>query len=305
MMHDDEIQARVQARAKSSRISVKQAIPREIESSTKTFVVGPPRAGTTLIYSVVASGKILPECTFVSSLMKLFEETLRYSDDERFIYYCRNKANLAEIFRKPIYDFLYSAASVSNPQSPNRFIFKDPILTLYLDYFQLFFGSSFKVVFCVRDPRDVVASMLSVLKKKEADKPHDVLFNQAVQFIFPFFYKIYSLDHSPQIIDPKKVFFLKYEAIVFDDDKVFRELEDFLGFNVDRRGFIKTIEGKLDKSSDFYSSNYGEVKTTTSVGKFPHTLSLDEIANIELTFSYYLDRLDYPKYIHKEDGPKK
>src|SRR5215471_11958199 len=166
-MENELTKNRVLKRKKSSEILVEQTTSHRFEQATKVFVVGPPRSGTTLIYSLIAGNEFLPECTFVSTLMNVFDSVYKYSDDERFEYYGHSLANLTAIFKKPICDFLFTAAVKVGGVSAKQLIYKDPILTLYLEYFPLFFGDSYKVVFCIRDPRDVVASMFSVLKKEK------------------------------------------------------------------------------------------------------------------------------------------
>ena len=167
--NDNSTNSKLLERKKSFNIIVEETTPDTIKNSTKIFIVGPPRSGTTLVYSTMENEFFLPECTFVSTLMKVFDETYKFSDDERFNYYGHNLANMAEIFKKPIYDFLFTAISKVGGNLSNRFIYKDPILTLYLEYFHLFFDHSFKIVFCVRDPRDVVSSMFNVLKNQNRE----------------------------------------------------------------------------------------------------------------------------------------
>ena len=84
-MIDYSIDERILERKRKTNIIVKQRIPDAIQNSTKIFVVGPPRSGTTLVYNMIANEFFLPECTFVSTLMKVFNETYKFSDDERLL----------------------------------------------------------------------------------------------------------------------------------------------------------------------------------------------------------------------------
>jgi hypothetical protein len=266
-----------------------------MEQATKIFVVGPPRSGTTLVYSLIAGESFLPECTFVSTLTKVFDEIYKYGDEERFGYYGHTLANLVEIFKKPIYDFLYTAVLKVGRVSTNRFIYKDPMLTLYLDYFPLFFNDSYKVVFCVRDPRDAVTSMFNVLRKKNNEDDTDAVFEEAMNFLFPFYRTIYQLDEALVNIDRDKLIFIKYEDLVSGDNETVQGLENFLGMTINLQGVDGVMKDRLDETSPFYSENYGKPITTHPVGRYKDSLTSDQIIRIEHVFSYYMDRLKYKR----------
>ena len=290
---DEHQKSRLIKRQQSSEIVVEQNTPDAIKKGTKIFVVGPPRSGTTLIYRMMAKEWFLPECTFVSTLMKVFDEMYKYSDDERFSYYAHNLTNLAEIFKKPIFDLLYAAAWKVSEGSVNRFIYKDPILTLYLEYFSLFFGPTYKVVFCLRDPRDVVSSMFQVLKKESGQLDDAALFDQAIRFIFPFYQVIHHIDNTTGYIDRDKIIFVKYEDLVNGDQESIKNLEDFLGFTLNSQNAREYLNRKLDKTSSFYSENYEKDITTQSVGRYRNSLTDEQIVRIEHVFSYSMARLNY------------
>lgn len=278
---------------KSSDVLVEEGTLEDIKNSTKIFVVGPPRSGTTLIYSMIAQDLFLPEATFVSSLMKFFDETYKFSDKERFEYYAHDLQNLVRIFKKPIYDFLYSGTLKVGGISEKRFIYKDPMLTLYLEYFPLFFDDSYKVVFCVRDPRDTVSSMFQVLKKQNPKKNSRVLFDEAVDFIFKFYKSIQQINNKTVNIAKDKIIFIKYEEIVLGDHEAVRALEGFLGFAINSQGMNITINDKIDRTSPFYSENYGNAITVNPIGKYKNILTSEQVAKIENIYSFYMEKFNY------------
>lgn len=330
LIDDNFINNRLLDRKKSSNLIIKQTTPDAIKDGTKIFVVGPPRSGTTLVYSMLANEFFLPECTFVSTLMKVFDETYKFSDDERFNYYGHNLANTVEIFKKPIYDLLYTAISKVGGNSSDRFVYKDPILSLYLEYFELFFDHSFKIVFCVRDPRDVVSSMYNVLKKQNdisgerhvapvnvdrttnliyalrhmwrsitttpddlQNSETDALLDKAINIIFPFYQKIHNIDTVANFIDKDKIFFVKYEHIAAGNNEAIQNLETFLGFSINLHGGNENVKGKLDETSPFYSENYGKTITTNPIGKYKNSFTPEQIKKIERVFSYYMKKFNY------------
>ncbi len=292
-MNNNSLNSKLLERKKNSNIIVEQTIPDTIKNGTKIFVVGPPRSGTTLVYRMIANDLFLPECTFVSTLIKVFDEIYKFSDDERFNFYGHNLSNMTEIFKKPIYDFLYTATSKVGGNSKKRFIYKDPVLTLYLEYIQLFFDPFYKIVFCVRDPRDVVSSMFKVLKKQESEMDDNTLFDKAINIIFPFYQKKYNIDNAIDHIDIDKIIFVKYEFIVMGNNETIQNLESFLGFEINLIGSYENIKGKLDETSSFYSENYGRAITLDPIGKYKNSLNSEQISKIETVFSYYIPNLNY------------
>jgi hypothetical protein len=76
-INNNSINNKLLDRKKSSNLIIEQTTPDAIKIGTKIFVVGPPRSGTTLVYSMIADEFFLPECTFISTLMKVFDETYK------------------------------------------------------------------------------------------------------------------------------------------------------------------------------------------------------------------------------------
>ena len=250
-MDNELIKARLLQRKQSTEVLVEQMTPPGIAQGKKVFVLGPPRSGTTLLYGLIAGDCFLPECTFVSTLIESFHQIYRNGDTERFDYYGHTLANLAEIFRKPIYDFLYTASLKVGGVSRNCFIYKDPMLTHYLEYLPLFFDDTYKVLFCIRDPRDVVASMFRVLQKKNEAAEPDALFEEAIQFIFPFYKAIYRLDHTTDDMGRDMIHFVRYEDLVTGREDTLRHLEAFLGMTVNLHTVNESMIARLDQTSPF------------------------------------------------------
>ncbi len=162
-----------------------------------------------------------------------------------------------------------------------------------MEYFSLFFDPNYKVVFCLRDPRDVVSSMFQVLKKESGQVDAPSLFDKAVSFIFPFYQVIDHIDNTAGHIDKDKIIFIKYEDIVNGDQDSIKNLEDFLGFTINSQQANENVNGKLDKTSPFYTENYEKAITSQSVGAHRTSLTDEQITNIEHVFSYYMARLNY------------
>jgi hypothetical protein len=278
---------------KNEEIIVGPSVPKEFIHINKFFIVGPPRSGTTLVNSIISDKYFLPECTFISNLFRSFMETYKYGEQERFHYYCYSLSNLVEIYKKPIYDLLYTAKIVSNNILDKYIVYKDPVLANYIQYFDLFFPGTYKVIYCIRDPRDTVASMYSVLSKQNPDTPSSELFNQAIQLIFPYYQIIYQIENSDPDYNRERICLLKYENLVMLDNLEIKKLESFLKIKINNFKENIYVKGKLDEKSPFYSENYGKSITTTPVGNYKKGLSREQIAEVERIFIYSLDHFGY------------
>lgn len=319
-MDIERLNQRMMDRKGGEKILVKDRIPPEIKKIQKVFIVGAPRSGTTLVNAILAGDFFLPECTYISTMMKVFDGIYKYSDDERFNYYANNFANLIEVFKKPIFDFLDIATTNVNGYLENKLIFKDPVLTLYLEYFQYFFEPNYKVILCIRDPRDVVASLFEVYKRRTSNHEimseysnktslqklfHDrlinskqhygKLFDQAISELSRYFYKttMVFLNDGGHDYDLHKIFFLKYEDFVVGEKNVIRDLEDFIGAKLDLTTTSPTSTSRLDHTSEFFTEYYGKGISSSPIGRHKSTLSARQINQVENQFSNFLRTFGY------------
>ena len=246
--------------------------PEAFKKREKIFIVGPPRSGTTLINSLLSQNLFLPECSFISNLLKMFDEIYRFSDDLRFHYYVYDLINLVSIFQKPIYDLLFISSKTVKSKSRDLLVYKDPMLTIYLQYFDLFFMDTYKVIFCVRDPRDTIASMYEVLRKQQDERNTHALLKQAEDFIFPFYYKIFAIDHSIESVNLDRILFIRYEDVVSKEKMQISNLENFIGRRLKFSTRNEAVSNRLDPTSPYYSENYGGLITTKFVGSYKSVL---------------------------------
>ena len=267
--------------------------PEAFKNREKIFIVGPPRSGTTLLNSLISRDLFLPECSFVSNLLKMFDEIYKYSDDERFHYYVHDLNHLVSIFQKPIFDLLFISSKTVRSEPNDLLVYKDPMLTLYIQYFDLFFNDSYKVIFCVRDPRDTIGSMYKVLRKQQENASPRSLLKQAKDFIYPFFKKIYAINQNIDSVDLDRILFIRYEDVVVKDKNQISKLETFIGRKLDFSTKNEVVLDRLDSTSPFYSENYGGVITTKTMGSYKSILKKAQIKKIEKSCSYIFEEYNY------------
>lgn len=254
------------------------------------FIAGPPRSGTTLTAGLLQGDNtypMLPECTYLSRLMALCNEIQTYPDKTRYESYIKTDDSLYRIFQPSVKTMIEN--SISNFDTKEILVLKDPELSMILGVLPKLIPFKFKIVACIRDPRDVVASWLNVMKKKHEpthwlksltgkNKPYD--FEAEILKLFEYYYRIIQAE---KVIshDIFKVF--RYEDVVTETGA--QALATFTGCNVGIGGAYATRSFEFDKDDPFNSVNYGSEVTLGSLRRFEKDLTRSEISKVEEMFA--------------------
>lgn len=273
-----------------------------MNNKTKILVIGAPRSGTTLLAGLLSAGEeaspMLPECTYITQIIRHFHDFLHYSDPQRFAAYAIDESTLAGIYHTMVDSMLATVQSHFKKIDYHYLILKDPELTLLVDLIPRFFGEDSKTVCVVRDPRAVIASMVKVEKVKRSaiwrelrQSPNRrTMFAMVQQLIrerlmIGDFFNYYWRVHSSELFKRGGVHIVRYENIVARDEEEFQRLETFLGFSVGREGFGK-VHFDFDRQDATYSTNYGKsIQSPTT--DFRRILNQLQIIKIEKMFIHY------------------
>jgi hypothetical protein len=244
-----------------------------------TFCVGAPRSGTTVVGSLLSEGPsafpMLPECTFVTQLIRQFHDIMKYADKPRFDAYAKTPTDLVNIFRPAIEGFIKAAHSHFTGIDARHLILKDPDLSPYVDCLQFFF-TDFKLVCVIRDPRDVVASLIKVYAKKGSQQTLEEVIAQTFTY--------YRQISDSEIARAGRVHFIRFEKIMHKNEAEFSRLENFLGYAVGRQGFGK-IFFEFDRNDATFSDNYGASLSPPIEDRSP--LGQDGTSKVEKAFTNY------------------
>jgi hypothetical protein len=221
---------------------------------------------------------MLPECTFITQLIRHYHDIVKYGDAQRFEAYARTPELLAQVFALTIHEMTRTAASHFDQLQFANLILKDPELTIYLDLIPTFFDADSKVVCVVRDPRDVIASLLKVYKEKNEQV------DEAAQIAYVFNY--YWIAHQSSQAKNGNLHVVRYERIVEKDEEEFFRLERYLGYSIGRTGFGKVFFD-FDRTSATHSENYGRPIVSNPTSKAATSLSKAFVKKIECAFSGY------------------
>ena len=147
------------------RVSIIMVEREHIESPpTVVMVAGPPRSGTTLLANLLSGSPahpLLPECQIITGLIRERLRGEREQGEDRFRVFLHDRAFADSVYRNAIESIL--AEILARSDSSARFmVLKDPFLTFYLGVVDRLLSWPLRKVCIVRDPRDVIASYISV-----------------------------------------------------------------------------------------------------------------------------------------------
>ena len=266
------------------------------------FVVGAPRSGGTLIYNILCndpdSNPPIPENHLINDLGSIY-----FNNSERFEieknYFFNNKEDLRKLCRSWAISFLTKIQKKhkikkkiilkSFPMSPNFNVIHELIPESHF-------------IFTMRDPRDVIASMIKVGEKQSktigSNKfPRDIKYlceriNQYHRILFSkdFKNKKNLLNKSTTII--------KYEDIV---NKTRQSIIN-INKNLTTKIKLKDIDQlwkrsdyiyKKNKKFGFFSDHWGKPITQKTIGSYKDILSLKEINLININCKQILNSFEY------------
>jgi len=241
------------------------------------FVAGPPRSGTTLISGLLQGEEtypMLPECTYLTRIISLCHEIKTYPDKTRFTSFIKSNESLYRIFQPSVKAMIEN--TVSDYESKNILVLKDPELSKVLDILPDLIPYSFKVVACIRDPRDVVFSWQNVLKKQ--GKTYD--FIEEISIIFSYYHGIMQAETT---LPNGMLKIVRYEDVLKQEGAY--ELEQFTGCRVNSDSPYTNRSFEFDTADPFASVNYGRHITLGSLRRFEKDLSKSEVSQVEEMFA--------------------
>lgn len=226
------------------------------------WISGPPRSGTTMLNIIVSGQEYLHECTIVTEFIRLYS-ICRNDPDPRYKVYMGSGHELMSNFREILKTSLRRLADTA--------VLKDPNLCLYLREWQEFFPRD-RMIVAIRDPRDVVASMLAVLRKS---KPLAEV-HQAIGVVAPHFFEIEKVAESIE-----NLLVVRYEDIVSKEEDTLNVLREFTGRELT---FVPGLEDRFDQQNPFHTELFGCELSKKQIGSFRYRLTKDEIETVERLF---------------------
>jgi len=264
-------------------------------AKTVCIIGGAMRSGTTVIHRCLCTGKntnpYISESWFLADLMRMYRWNLtRY--DTRNLDQFGDVENFKNLIWSDVREYL-SYVSIKY-HDPEVLMLKHPELTYhFVELYSVF--KEFKFITIVRDPRDVVASMIKVKNKHEENSiisPQTETKTIKGQCSAYLNYYINLLKYSEQM--KSRLLFIKYEDFVTNPSVELNRVTEFTGATYDTSiateflpehakspNLIKENRLKDNFSGAFWSDDYQKSITSKNIGQYKNILNTSEIKEIE------------------------
>lgn len=264
------------------------------------YVGGSQRSGTTLLQNLLCQAEsanpMIREASYFRALVQVYKYGKDDFENDTKDYFCDRMA-LQEFHASILEKFLVVLCRKYSNSS--NLVLKEPHLTmLFPELYELLPDSRFIVL--VRDPRDIIASMVKVGEAIKAqgnehffqDRDMVQLSNHVKRFYWP------CLSNKDEGFG-RQILYVKYEDLVTEPAVVIDTLNEYTGLD------LKPDTGKISTSDHFgadvlsqryspwYKSDSGGGITNSSIGNYKNVLSALEIKQVESSFTGFMKRFDY------------
>ena len=264
-----------------------------MSSAAPIFVGGAPRSGTTLARAILNAHPEIacgPELRAFPALARLYRETVAAMGPTLETHYFFSAADLKASFRDLIGSFL----KPFHERSGKRFIAeKTPANALYFRELHLLFPES-RFIHVVRDPRDVVASLIKQDWRDEKTGER-LPITASIAGAAQGWRDHVSAAHAARA-EGAPVFELRYEKLIAGPAETIGDLFRFLG--------VSPSEAPLSHHLAF-SADAGENETSAAavsrplyddaLGRWRHEFSIGEIREIEALAGHFLEACGYAR----------
>ena len=252
------------------------------------FVTGPPRSGTTLLARLLSGGYAYPmiaECSVITSMIKSHYQFQNYLDKPRYDHFIRRAEFLDDLFKDLIAKVIGNVEA-GMERKRSTLILKDPELALHLLSIPALIRQPSRSICCVRDPRDVIASVLAVHRRQGRSEPIEKTINES----YLYYHKIDEAYRTQDACSPIMV--VRYEDVANVDVKTFQTLEGFCGYKLNGAVFEESILA-FDKNDPFYVATYDDKITRDRIGAYKEELSSEERSKVEAAFAGVIYQYKY------------
>lgn len=263
------------------------------------FVGGAMRTGTSLLQNVLSScpnaNDMSVECQYLTDQLKLHVKWAR-QNERALTDFFGGKDGLKDFTRQLSLNFLKQTHIQQG--SPENLILKHPEMTPFFSLLADLLPDA-RFVISVRDPKDIVASMLVVAaKQKELGRTSNMrqagrdmarLTNLALSFY-------QNLNTMPKS-DPLRHRFIRYEDLVRKSDQLVPQIAAFTGLDLSSYNPAAPWRYTRPRGTNkaFDTQIRGKGLQDSSVGNYRQHLSETEIFEVEKTAARFLVAFHYPR----------
>lgn len=246
------------------------------------FVCGAPRSGTTLLLSLVctspSANPFSAECDYFTSFVHPYIVGRNRFDLHTNCYFASQEdfeRYHGDIMRRVLSD-MWSFLG-----QPKKLILKDPGMTRYANIILRLLPES-KIVVSVRDPKDVVASRVSIeMRRLGVDDPAAIPVD-FVDAICREYVAVHEYVVSLSMPDLERIHIVRYEQLVGGEGGA--ALERFIGVDDLDPELLwqrSVAMGERKIHSEWVSPLYGRKMTSESVGRYRNVLDEGKVSRVE------------------------
>lgn len=257
---------------------------------TTFFVGGAQRSGTTLLQGLLCSSEktnpLIYECFLLHHIVHAYSRG-RKNFDEFGPAYFNDIAAFQAFYARVVSDFLEQTRARYAPAE--HLVFKETNLTR--DFHELFdLVPNAKYIISVRDPRDVVASLIGVAEKLPDGNVNKWFVERDMKRLAGYYKGFYrAVLVAPHPAFRQNLLFVKHENLVANPQQEVARISEFTGLPIDLDGGTapwKRNEWNFDelsrwKITGWRSDLWGKEISDSNVGKFRDKLTEDELAILD------------------------
>ncbi|MEK9968674.1 MAG: sulfotransferase [Ferrovibrio sp.] len=257
------------------------------------FVVGGPRTGTTILHALVCTDEsvndYIAECSYFTALIKPFLSGWTQFDVHTNAYFPGGRQEFAtyhsQLLRSVLHDIWQQVGC------PKKLALKDPLLSGHIGTLAQLVPET-KYVLSIRDPRDVVASRITVMRKENAKAE---IGDQDIARICQEFNNCYvALVKSGELFRGRAIL-VPYEGLSRSGDLT--AVEAFMGIACHPDRVWKSDHTDVNAAhgkSAWHTEQYGKPLNPDSIGNYARQLTTQQIDLVNKMCAPLMQQLGVP-----------
>jgi sulfotransferase family protein len=267
------------------------------------IVTGCMRSGTSVLMSVICAAPetndLVAECQYVTSQLATYRREL-HPDRQRFLRdYFDDKPGLKAFTSRILDDFL--SMTRERLGNPPVLALKNPELALFFPEAAALLPAA-KFLISVRDPRDIITSIMDVAERQAAQGGRSDLTAAGRDMKkLSDLVKTYYAPILTSGLSNGRIAFVRYENLITRTERTVAEMADFCGISLgnydpDREW---TYAFPPTHKTPFHTDLMGKPLSNDSIGRHRAVLTADEIGQIDRHCAEL-----YAKFGYSPEGPE-
>ena len=247
-------------------------------------LVGSPRSGSTLVYNSLCSSRIfnpgLPENHLVPNLVKYFIQQLKRNKKEKNLFFESNNDTL-DYFKN--YINIYHN-KICQKYKTDKLLLKSIIFSSNIDAMNILLPDT-KFIMIIRDPRDIITSMLRISEKQ---------INQKIRPQYP-----RDMGKLSYFINPLKnsTISVKYEDFIINSveilNKIMKNLNLSYTFKENDNLWDYSLNISKDEKNYFNSDLWNKPISKNKIGVYKNYLKAEEINEVNKNCEDIINKFNY------------